>query len=116
MRDSLKSFVNDIAVEVNFDDSAYESKHDDFMRPVIRGFNVDAATNPDTNFEDNSGDKLEVDTCEVPVKLEKLANHDSIYLSVNINEITVDALIELKFLWSARSLQMPRGWSLMTLF
>ena len=57
MGDSLESFMHDIAVEVNFDDSAYESEYDDFMRPAILEFNVDATTYPDTNFEYSSGEK-----------------------------------------------------------
>ena len=36
--------------------------------------------NPDTNFKNNSRENIDRNTCEIPTKIEKSADHDSIHV------------------------------------
>ena len=85
----------DAAVEANFVDSAYESESGISMEAIYSGYtyssSISGCADPHAKFGPP-------DPCnnfrEVPFTLHGSAGHDSIYLPVTINEITVNVLLD----------------------
>lgn len=97
---TVNTFMNDVSVEANFSDSAYETCEseddtgsrcdDDCVLNRIENNSGQDASDCDSDSSNSDTEYSE----KVPFKIKKSSKHSSIYLPVNINGITVDALID----------------------
>ena len=91
---TVDNFMNDISVEANFSDSAYESEIDNSMGPNNDGSNNGASIPDTTDSQTEFGVDPSTNFCEIPFSLHESAGHNSVNLSFNINGFKVDALID----------------------
>ena len=92
--DTVDNFKYDIVVEANFVDSAFESESDNSMKAIYSGYTdssgISGCADPHAKFRPDPCNNFR----EVPFTLRASAGHNSIYLPVTINEITVNALLD----------------------
>ena len=102
---TVDRFMTDVAVEANFSDSAYDSDGSELDITSAESHSGNGlARDVDTNSDSSSGEDASCSeyfsansdsgSTEIPYRVKKSANHDSIYLPVNINGVVVDALID----------------------
>ena len=102
---TVDRFMTDVAVEANFSDSAYDSDGSELDITFAESHSGNGlARNVDTNSDSSSGEDASCSeyfsansdngSTEIPYRVKKSANNDSIYLPVNINGVVVDALID----------------------
>ena len=101
---TVDRFMTDVAVEANFSDSAYDSDGSEIDITSAESYSGNGlAREIDTNSDSSSGEDASCSeyfsansdggSIEIPYRVKKSANHDSIYLPVNINGVVVDAII-----------------------
>ena len=91
---TVDNFMNDIGVEVNFGDSAYESEIDYSTKPTNDG-NSDSSSTPESaDTQTKFGVDLSIDFSEIPFSLSSSAGHNSAYLPIKVDGFTVNALID----------------------
>ena len=91
---TLDNLKCNVAVEANFIDPAYESESDNSMKPIYNGYTnssgISDCADPHAKFGEDPFNNFR----EVPFTLHESAGYNSIYLLVNINEITVNTLLD----------------------
>ena len=91
---TVDNFMNDISVEANFSDSAYETELDNSMGPTNDGSHNGSSIPDTTDSQTEFGVDSSTNFSEIPFSLHKSAGHNSVYLPVNINSFKVDASID----------------------
>ena len=91
---TVDNFMNDIGVEVNFGDSAYESEIDYSMKPTNDG-NPDSSSTPESaDTQTKFGVDPSIDFSEIPFSLSSSAGQNSAYLPIKVDGFIVNALID----------------------
>ena len=86
--------MNDIGVEVNFSDSAYESEIDYSTKPTNDGNSDSSSTPESTDTQTKFGVDPSIDLSEIPFSLSSSAGHNSVYLPIKVDGFTLNALID----------------------
>ena len=91
---TIDNFMNDIGVEVNFGDSAYESDIDYSTKPTNNG-NSDSSSIPESaDTQTKFGVDPSINFSEIPFSLSSSAGQNSAYLPIKVDGLTVNALID----------------------
>ena len=86
--------MNDIGVEVNFGDSAYEFEIDYSTKPTNDGNSDSSSTPESTDTQTKFGVDPSINFSEIPFSLSSSAGHNSAYLPIKVDGFTVNALID----------------------
>ena len=91
---TVDNFMNDIGVEVNFGDSAYESDID-YSTKLTNNGNSDSSSIPGSaGTQTKFGVDPSINFSEIPFSLSSSAGQNSAYLPIKVDGSTVNALID----------------------